>query len=142
MAIEGVMRVAEDFAIRGAGVEARVVFARHQVAELVSSHVRAALSGRDIDAVSTDRHTVKPWFNGRPDYAPPVVVLASSGFALAGGRLDYVGGRRVAVLVYRYRRHVVDAYVFPMQGGLSGSADSVVEQGYALARRQEGGMTW
>ncbi|SMF97993.1 anti-sigma factor family protein [Burkholderia singularis] len=131
-----------------AGAAAGVAFTAHRgaddalVAELVSSHVRAALSGHDIDVVSTDRHTVKPWFNGRLDYAPPVVDLASSGFTLAGGRLDYVGGRRVAVLVYHYRRHVVDAYVFPMQGGSSSSADSAVEQGYALARWYAGGMTW
>jgi anti-sigma factor (TIGR02949 family) len=117
------------------------------VDELVSSHVRAQLSGRDIDVVSTDQHTVKPWFNGRLDYAPPVEDLASSGFALVGGRLDYVGHRRVAVLIYRYRKHVVDAYVFPdAESGAAAEAEAgapaLVRDGYALVRWREHGMVW
>jgi anti-sigma factor (TIGR02949 family) len=122
------------------------------VDELVASHVRAQLSGRDIDVVSSDQHTVKPWFNGRLDYAPPVVDLASSGFALVGGRLDYVGHRRVAVLVYRYRKHVVDAYVLPdtdAGGGIGAKAPEPadaaaprVHEGYALASWRERGMRW
>ncbi|MGF6757870.1 anti-sigma factor family protein [Paraburkholderia sp. GAS42] len=118
------------------------------VDELVSSHVRAQLSGRDIDVISSDQHTVKPWFNGRLDYAPPVVDLAASGFPLAGGRLDYVGHRRVGVLTYRYRKHVIDVYVFPDAdpGGAGGStatsASTQVRDGYSLARWHEGGMIW
>ncbi len=117
------------------------------VDELVASHVRAQLSGRDIDVVSTDQHTVKPWFNGRLDYAPPVEDLAASGFALIGGRLDYVGHRRVAVLVYRYRKHVVDAYVFPAaqaerDAQTDAGAPTLVRDGYALARWRERGMIW
>lgn len=111
------------------------------VDEIVASHVRAGLSSRDIDVISSDRHTVKPWFNGRLDYAPPVVDLSASGFALAGGRLDYVGRRRVAVLVYRYRQHVIDVYVQPAgQGGAARYA--TVSQGYALDRWEAAGMTW
>ncbi|MCA7998939.1 anti-sigma factor family protein [Burkholderia metallica] len=111
------------------------------VDELVSSHVRADLSARDIDVISTDRHTVKPWFNGRLDYAPPVEDLAADGFALVGGRLDYVGRRRVAVLVYRYRQHVIDVYVRPAGEG-PGSPYATVSQGYALDRWNAAGMTW
>ncbi|KVQ43180.1 anti-sigma factor [Burkholderia cepacia] len=123
-----------------------VVSARHAdtdrtVDELVSSHVRADLSARDIDVISTDRHTVKPWFNGRLDYAPPVEDLAANGFALVGGRLDYVGRRRVAVLVYRYRQHVIDVYVRPAGEG-PGAPYSTVSQGYALDRWDAAGMTW
>ncbi|SDC36913.1 zf-HC2 domain-containing protein [Paraburkholderia lycopersici] len=115
------------------------------VDDLVSSHVRAQISGRDLDVISTDRHTVKPWFNGRIDYAPPVFDLAQQGFALAGGRLDYVGRERVAVLVYHYRKHVIDVYVFPP--GASGSvfpggAATHTSEGYALERWQAAGMTW
>jgi anti-sigma factor RsiW len=115
------------------------------VDELVSSHVRAQISGRDLDVISTDRHTVKPWFNGRVDYAPPVEDLAAAGFALVGGRLDYVGRERVAVLVYRYRKHVIDLYVFaPGATGpaVAPGAPPLTRDGYALARWQSGGMTW
>jgi anti-sigma factor (TIGR02949 family) len=115
------------------------------VDELVASHVRAQLSGRDIDVVSSDQHTVKPWFNGRLDYAPPVEDLASSGFALAGGRLDYIGHRRVAVLVYRYRQHVVEVYVFPdvsVDADFHSAAPPRVRDGYALTRWRQRDMVW
>ncbi|HEY2608951.1 zf-HC2 domain-containing protein [Paraburkholderia sp. RL18-103-BIB-C] len=119
--------------------------------ELVESHVRAQVSGRDIDVISTDRHTVKPWFNGRLDYSPPVEDLAASGFALEGGRLDYIGHQRVAVLVYRYRKHVIDVYVFPQAGsggaragrGADGAAPTALaHEGYSIARWDVEGMTW
>ncbi|AOR66539.1 anti-sigma factor [Burkholderia stabilis] len=112
------------------------------VDELVASHVRAGLSARDIDVISTDRHTVKPWFNGRLDYAPPVEDLAANGFALVGGRLDYVGRRRVAVLVYRYRQHVIDVYVRPAGESAAGAPYTTVSQGYSLDRWDAAGMTW
>ncbi|GAB7525271.1 anti-sigma factor family protein [Paraburkholderia sp. 2C] len=113
------------------------------VDELVSSHVRAQISGRDIDVISSDQHTVKPWFNGRIDYAPPVVDLASSGFPLAGGRLDYVGHRRVAVLTYTHRKHVIDVYVFPDNDPAAGKpGPSLSSDGYAVARWRDAGMMW
>jgi anti-sigma factor RsiW len=109
--------------------------------ELVESHVRAQVSGRDIDVISTDRHTVKPWFNGRLDYSPPVEDLAASGFPLQGGRLDYLAHQRVAVLVYRYGKHVIDVYVFPQSG--SGAAPSTLgREGYSIAHWNAEGMTW
>ncbi|HEX3381926.1 MAG TPA: zf-HC2 domain-containing protein [Paraburkholderia sp.] len=117
--------------------------------ELIESHVRAQVSGRDIDVISTDRHTVKPWFNGRLDYSPPVEDLAASGFALEGGRLDYIAHQRVAVLVYRYGKHVIDVYVFP-QGtaggaarGIDGAAPAALaHDGYSIAHWDAAGMTW
>jgi anti-sigma factor RsiW len=115
------------------------------VEDLVSSHVRAQISGRDIDVISSDRHTVKPWFNGRIDYAPPVFDLAQQGFTLAGGRLDYVGRERVAVLVYHYQKHVIDVYVFPPGStgpAVSEAAPPRSSEGYALQRWQAAGMTW
>ncbi|AIP50305.1 zinc-finger family protein [Burkholderia pseudomallei] len=128
-------------AAAGSALDARRAATEHAVDEIVASHVRAGLSSRDIDVISTDRHTVKPWFNGRLDFAPPVVDLSASGFALAGGRLDYVGQRRVAVLVYRYRQHVIDVYVWPSgEGGARPYA--TVSQGYALDRWEAAGMTW
>lgn len=128
-------------AAAGFALDARRAATEHAVDEIVASHVRAGLSSRDIDVISTDRHTVKPWFNGRLDFAPPVVDLSASGFALAGGRLDYVGQRRVAVLVYRYRQHVIDVYVWPSgEGGARPYA--TVSQGYALDCWEAAGMTW
>jgi anti-sigma factor RsiW len=112
------------------------------VDELVASHVRAQLSGHDIDVVSSDQHTVKPWFNGRLDYAPPVEDLADEGFALTGGRLDYIGHRRVGVLVYRYRTHIVDVYVMPETDTGTRGAASLTSDGYALASWRAQGMRW
>ncbi|ABE30516.1 zinc-finger family protein [Paraburkholderia xenovorans LB400] len=117
--------------------------------ELVESHVRAQVSGRDIDVISTDRHTVKPWFNGRLDYSPPVEDLAANGFALEGGRLDYLAHQRVAVLVYRYQKHVIDVYVFPQAGagGTGRNTDgaapaTLAREGYSIAHWNAEGMTW
>ncbi|WP_174928196.1 anti-sigma factor family protein, partial [Burkholderia anthina] len=126
----------------GMALSARHAQTDRTIDELVASHVRAGLSTRDIDVISTDRHTVKPWFNGRLDYAPPVEDLSASGFPLAGGRLDYVGQRRVAVLVYRYRQHVIDVYVRPAGAGRASAPYATVSQGYALDRWDAAGMTW
>jgi anti-sigma factor RsiW len=112
--------------------------------EIVSSHVRALMSDRPIDVLSSDKHTVKPWFNGRIDYAPPVIDPAGPGFALVGGRLDYVDHRPVAVVVYRYLKHPIDVYVFPEKKG-EAKTEPVVSQsddGYALARWNHDGMTF
>ncbi|WP_428839479.1 anti-sigma factor family protein, partial [Burkholderia diffusa] len=138
----GVALVIALAAAAGMVVSARHAETGQTVDELVASHVRAGLSARDIDVISTDRHTVKPWFNGRLDYAPPVEDLSASGFPLAGGRLDYVGRRRVAVLVYRYRQHVIDVYVWPVGVGRQGAPYATVSQGYALDRWDAAGMTW
>jgi anti-sigma factor RsiW len=114
--------------------------------EIVASHVRALISSRAIDVISTDQHTVKPWFNGRIDYAPPVVDLAAQGFPLVGGRLDYVDHRPVAVLVYRYLKHPIDLYVFPDAGGRPGPAATPLtkesDDGYSLVEWHQGGMVY
>ncbi|WP_230680088.1 anti-sigma factor family protein, partial [Ralstonia solanacearum] len=107
--------------------------------DITASHVRALLGAREIDVQSSDRHTVKPWFNGRIDYAPPVGDLAARGFPLIGGRLDYVDGRPVAVLVYRAGQHPVDLYVRPEPGGDAGEALRT-ERGYQLLHWRTAGM--
>lgn len=113
-----------------------------QPQEIVSSHVRALLSQHPIDVISTDQHTVKPWFNGRLDYAPPVVDLTDKGFPLAGGRLDYVGGRTVSVLVYHTDKHPIDVYVFPARDKASAAPMITGSDGYAIARWRRNGMTY
>jgi anti-sigma factor RsiW len=98
--------------------------------ELVASHIRALQPGHLEDVVSTDRHTVKPWFDGRVDFAPPVKDLAAQGFPLKGGRLDYVGGQPVAALVYQRDRHIVDLYAWPQPGASAGAPTTAERDGY------------
>ena len=107
--------------------------------DITASHVRALLGARETDVVSSDRHTVKPWFNGRIDYAPPVADLAARGFPLVGGRLDYIDGRPVAVLVYRSSQHPVDLYVRPEAGSDTEPAVRT-ERGYQLVVWRNAGM--
>ena len=114
-------------------------------AEAVANHVRSLLvADRAMDVVSTSEHTVKPWFNGRLDYAPPVLDLATAGFPLAGGRLDYMDGRPVAALLYRSGPHVINLFVWPAHSGAAPSAAPSFEtwQGYHVGHWTGAGMTW
>jgi len=115
-----------------------------QLAEAaVSSHVRSLLGARPEDVLSSDRHTVKPWFTGKLDFAPEVIDLSAQGFPLSGGRLDDVDGRRVAALVYHAGAHQVSVFTWPEPG--SGCADPgapQVHRGFRVLTWSCGGMTY
>ena len=109
---------------------------------VVTDHIRALQPGHLMDVVSTDQHTVKPWFDGRLDFAPPVKDLAAEGFPLAGGRLDYLAGRPVAALVYHHRQHVIDLFVWPAEGSPDREPVADDRNGYNVLRWTEGKMAF
>ena len=82
---------------------------------LVDDHRRALLAREAIDIASSDRHTVKPWFDARLAVSPPVVDLAAQGFALVGGRADVVEGLPAPTLVYRLREHLISLTALPAE---------------------------
>jgi anti-sigma factor RsiW len=108
--------------------------------ELVADHVRSTLATHLVDVQTSDRHTVKPWFNGRIDFAPPVVDLSAQGFPLVGGRLDYLDGRVVAALVYRRNKHIINVFVRPVPNGVFRPGLGRAHAGYNLVRWTEGGL--
>lgn len=110
--------------------------------QLVASHVRSTLASHLVDVETSDRHVVKPWFNGRVDFAPPVIDLADHGYPLAGGRLDYIGERVVAALVYRRNRHVINLFVWPSKPGLNRAPAVALHNGYSVIHWREGGLEY
>ena len=109
--------------------------------EAVATHVRATLADHVVAIASSDQHTVKPWLSARLDYSPPVRDLAADGYRLVGGRVDFLDKRPVAVLVYRYRLHVIDVFVRPHSAHTMALAHRAV-RGFNVAHADDSGMEW
>src|SRR5262249_16784914 len=108
-------------------------------AQIVDAHLRALQPGHLVDVISTDQHTVKPWFDGKLDFAPPVADLSAEGFPLQGGRLDAVHGGKAAALAYGRRKHLISVFIWPASKQ-DLSVHSGNEQGYNWLCWQKNGM--
>jgi len=109
--------------------------------EAVANHVRSLQGGHVVEVASSDQHAVKPWFNGKVDYAAPVLDLTAEGFPLVGGRLDYFDDRPVAALVYGHRLHTINVFALPAKDGMAiGSARGFIRHGFAVERWSKDGM--
>jgi anti-sigma factor RsiW len=109
--------------------------------QVVSDHVRSLLVDHLFDVESTDQHTVKPWFLGKLDYAPPVTDLAAAGFPLIGGRLEYIDERPVAALIYTRQRHTINLFVWPASDGSRDTRVASV-RGFHVEHWNRDGMTY
>jgi anti-sigma factor (TIGR02949 family) len=108
--------------------------------EIVTSHIRSLMPGHLIDVASSDQHNVKPWFNGRVNLSPTVPDLSSQNFKLLGGRLDYVDGRAVPVVVYQRRQHLINVYSWPASDASTSAPKTSTVNGYHLVEWRRGGI--
>lgn len=112
------------------------------VAEMIDAHVRSLQPGHLTDVASTDQHTVKPWFNGKLAFVPPVKNFAEEGFPLVGARLDVLGGQNVAALVYSRRKHIINVFVMPTKEADTPIHSPGLRQGYQWRHWRRQGMEY
>ena len=112
------------------------------VDQVVASHVRSLLAAHLVDVVSSDQHTVKPWFDGKIDFAPEVRDLSANGFPLAGGRLDYLDGKTVVALVYQRHKHPINLFITPASTNRDTSPTVTSRRGYNVFSWTRGGMNY
>lgn len=110
--------------------------------DIASSHIRSLMADHLMDVVSTDQHTVKPWFDGKLDFAPPVQDFAAAGYPLGGGRLDYLENRKVAVLIYHRALHIINLYVWPAPDNGSSTIQVQTVQGYNVLSWKKNGFEY
>jgi anti-sigma factor RsiW len=110
--------------------------------DVVSAHIRSLQAGHLMDVATSDQHTVKPWFDGKVDVAPPVIDLTADGFTLIGGRLDYIDGEPVAAVVYRRRQHVINLFVAQHLGAAHAAVTARSVQGYNVRHWSEQGLAF
>jgi anti-sigma factor RsiW len=108
--------------------------------EAVAGHVRSLMAEHLMDVASSDQHTVKPWFDGKLDFAPDVKDFATDGFPLIGGRLDYLGSRAVAALIYKHNKHYINVFIWPSTGTLTPETTSL--RGYSIINTTAHGMRY
>jgi anti-sigma factor RsiW len=112
------------------------------VEQVVANHVRSLLAVQLVDVVSSDQHTVKPWFHGKIDFAPEVRDLSANGFPLVGGRLDYLDGKTVAALVYQRNKHAINLFITPTPTSRSTSPTVTSRRGYNVVAWTNNGMKY
>lgn len=110
--------------------------------DIVAAHARSLLQDSTVQVASSESHTVKPWFNGRIEFAPTVRDFAQQGFPLIGGRLDLVGGQRTATLVYKRRLHIINVFIWPAVSIEQDALKQTTLQGYNIVSWMEGGMRY
>jgi anti-sigma factor RsiW len=146
--------IAQPWLLRGLALAAAILlgffigqtFSRNSarqvlLAQLTDSHLRSLVGTHLTDVLSSDQHTVRPWFEGKLDFAPPVQDLAAQGFPLVGGRVEYIGGRNVAALVYQRRKHFVNVFLWPETGEESIRTEPP-QRGYNVVHWRRDGMSY
>ena len=125
------------------GIGARTASPTTKMADAVlTAHVRSLQVGHLTDVLSTDQHTVKPWFTGKLDFSPAVPRLEADSFPLVGGRLDYIGNHAVAAIVYKRRAHVINVLTYPAESGAASGLQFETRRGFQIANWSEGGMAY